>query len=306
MFHNTKQPQDSYIKKWTASLLRFLKKHPLRGYFLLVFGLIWLWMIPIYGFMQYWQGYVPFLIILSPSTMGLIMTAVAEGDSGLNRLLAKCLHWRVSVIWYVVALISTPVLFFITVFSMPEASAAFQMPRPSFIWSYFSALVLGLFRAPIIEELGWRGFALPRLQERYGALLGTFILGSLWALLHLPKWFLTPYGVIGNSLLETIVPFLKYEGSILGSAIIYTWIFNRSNGSIFLSMLFHASINETFSNFPNAFFPSLFPKDIVTHLFSQIGFIPLAILVILLTRGRLGYDYYYQTSHAQQIMQTIE
>jgi membrane protease YdiL (CAAX protease family) len=234
MQHDTKQTQDNRINKWTATAFEFLKRYPLWGYFILVFGLIWLWEIPIYGLIDYWDGYIYFMIIISPSVIGLFMTAVTEGNWGINRLLDRCLHWRVSVIWYFIALTSTPILFFITVFSMPETAKAFQMPNPSFILTYLSALANGMFRAPIIEELGWRGFALPRLQKRYGALVGTLILGSLWAFWHLPSWFLTPRAVIGNNLLETIVPFLMYEGSILGSAVIYTWIFNRSNGSIFL------------------------------------------------------------------------
>jgi len=295
MHHDTKQTQENYATKWTASVLEYLKRYPLRGYFLLVFGLIWLWEIPIYGLMDYWEGYIYFAIFISPSVIGLVMTAITEGTWGISHLLDRCLHWRVSVVWYLVALLSTPILFFITVFSIPKAANAFEIPSPYFIWTYLSALALGMFRAPIIEELGWRGFALPRLQERYGALLGTFVLGSLWALWHLPSWFLTPRAVIGNTLIETIVPFIQYEGSILGSAVLYTWIFNRTNGSIFLSMLLHASINVTFSQFPSAFFPSLYQPNTITHFFSQIGFLPLAILVIILTKGRLGYDYYRQT-----------
>jgi uncharacterized protein len=280
------------------SVMKFLKKHPLRGYFILVFGLVWLWEIPIYGLMDYWKGYILFMVIVSPSAVGIFMTAIVEGNLGISRLFEKCTHWRVGVIWYLVALFLTPALFFITVFSMPKAAAAFQMPSPSFILTYLSALAIGIFGAPLIEELGWRGFALPRLQERYGPLFGTLILGLLWAAWYLPSWFLTPRGIIGNNLLEASIPFLKYAGSILGSAIFYTWIFNRSNGSIFLSMLFHSSINVTFSNFPSAFFPSLFQPNTFTHLFSQIGFLPLAILVIIFTRGRLGYDYYYQPDSA--------
>jgi uncharacterized protein len=275
--------------------LKFLKKHPLRGYFLLVFGLVWSWVIPIYGFMDYRRGYILFMIIISPSMIGIIMTTITEGWIGVARLFDKCVHWRVNFIWYLIVFLSTPVLFFFTVLSRSDANTAFQIPNPSFIWTYLSALVLGVFRAPLTEELGWRGFALPRLQKHYGALLGTLILGSFWAFWHLPSWFLTNRAVIGNNFLETLVPFLKYEGSILGSAILYTWIFNRTKGSVFLSMLLHASINVTFAIFPNAFFPSLYPPDTNTRLFSEIGFIPFAILVIIFTKGRLGYDYYRQT-----------
>ena len=298
MSYGLDQAQNSNRWHWMKPILRFLKKHPLRAYFILVFGLVWLWEFPIYGLMDYWEGYIFFMIAISPSVIGLVMIAVTEGDWGIGRLIYRCTHWRVSIVWYFIALLSAPILFFITVFSVPNDAAAFQMPSASFIWTYLSALVVGFFGAPMLEEIGWRGFALSRLQHRYGALLGTCILGSLWAIWYAPSWFLTSRGVIGNNFLETLVPFLKYEGSILGSAIIYTWIFNHTNGSLFLSMLFHASINITFAKFPSAFFPSLFQPDTFTHLFSQIGFLPLAILLIILTRGRLGYNRYDQTTSA--------
>jgi membrane protease YdiL (CAAX protease family) len=294
--NDSKQTQVNSIRK-QAPVVGFLKQHPLWSYFLLVFGLAWLQESLIYGLINY-QGYVLFAVIFSPTAIGLVMTSISEGSLGISRLFDRCTRWRVSFAWYLLALLFTPALFFLTILSIPGAATAFQIPSLSFIWTYLSALALGIFRAPIREELGWRGFALPRLQEKFGPLFGTLILGSLWALWHLPK-FLTPReGVLGVGLLAISAPFLKYAGSILGSAIIYTWIFNRSNGSILLSMLFHASINVTFSIFPNAFLPSLFPPDTVTQLFSKIGFLPLAILVIILTRGRLGYDQYSQTKSA--------
>jgi len=276
------------------SIMEFLRKHSLSGYFILVFGLVWLWEIPMYGFMPYWEGYVLFLVIVSPSMIGLIMAYITQGSWGLSSLIAKCVHWRIGMIWYLIALLVTPVLFFVTVFSMSQARTAFQMPNPSFIWTYLSALAFGFFGTSIVEELGWRGFALPRLQQKYGPLIGTLILGVLWAIWYIPSWFLTSRGVQGNNLIETGVPFIQYAGSVLGSAFIYTWLFNRSNGSLLLSILFHSSLNVTFSLFPSAFFPSLFQPDTFTHLFSKIGFLPVAILVIIFTKGRLGYEYYQE------------
>lgn len=298
--NDPKQTQVNSLRK-QASVVGFLKQHPLWSYFLLVFGLAWLQDSIIYRLMNY-SGYALFAVILSPSAIGLVMTGITEGGPGISRLFDRCMHWRVSFTWYLLALLLTPALFFLTILSMPGATATFQIPSLSFIWTYLLALALGIFRAPIREELGWRGFALPRLQEKFGPLFGTFILGALWALWHLPLWLLTPgYGGAGNGLLGIGIPFLKYAGSVLGSAIIYTWLFNRSNGSLLLAMLFHASINVTFSNFAKAFFPALFSPDTVytaIPLFSRIGFLPLAFLVIIVTGARLGYNYYAKAKSA--------
>lgn len=85
------------------------------------------------------------------------------------------------------------------------------------------------------EELGWRGFALPRLQARMSALSASLILGLLWALWHLPL-----YLTAGHPLSEVF--FGWFLLSILADAILFTWIFNNTRGSLLVVLLFHASI----------------------------------------------------------------
>jgi membrane protease YdiL (CAAX protease family) len=88
------------------------------------------------------------------------------------------------------------------------------------------------FFANTCEEIGWRGFALPRLQKRYSALLATLIVGILWSFWHLPLVFL-----VGNPMSDS--PFLI----IVANAFIYTWIYNSTKGSILLVALFHGVLN---------------------------------------------------------------
>jgi uncharacterized protein len=174
------------------------------------------------------------------------------------------------------------------------------LPEPFLILKYGGFLILNLFSAPIIEEFGWRGFALPRLQERFGPLLGTLILGILGALWHLPLWLSNPeYHGAAADLIGISLPFffLRYTGSYIGAAIIYTWLYNRTNGSIFLPMLFHASINTTLFHFYEAFVPTLFPFYPTHLLYSKVGFGLLALLIIGITGGRLGYNYLQKNAY---------
>jgi uncharacterized protein len=275
-------------------MMIFLKRHPLLGFYILVISLsCFLVFIP-YRFID--SNFITQLIrlILSPSIVALLIIHITKGTSAVNKLIEKVLIWQTGVVWYLVALLSAPLLFFITIFSVPGAIDIFQLPEPHLILKYGFFLILNIFTAPLMEELGWRGFALPRLQERFGPLFGTLILGTLGALWHLPLWLSSPeYHGATADLIGISLPFLflRYTGSYMGAAIIYTWLYNRTNGSIFLPMLFHASINTTFSHFYEAFVPALFPFYPAHLLYSKIGFGLLGLLIIVITRARLGYDH---------------
>ena len=84
------------------------------------------------------------------------------------------------------------------------------------------------------EEPGWRGFALPELQRRYSPLLASLILAPIWAIWHLP--------LVGNEFPWPIVPVFLL--SLFGATFMLTWFFNRTNGSVLLPMLFHATVNS--------------------------------------------------------------
>ena len=108
--------------------------------------------------------------------------------------------------------------------ALPTAPAARELPE-RFI---FILLFIGLG-----EEPGWRGFALPRLQKTHSPLVASLILAPIWALWHLP--------LMGNEFPVAIIP--AFLISLLGGTLIQTWLFNRSKGSVFAQMLFHATVN---------------------------------------------------------------
>lgn len=181
-----------------------------------------------------------------------------------------------------------PTLALLGIAILPGALASFQGLPEHFAIVYLVTFVVIFFGGgPLGEEPGWRGFALPRLQGRHGPLWGTLFLGVLWVLWHLPD-FLTDAQRSGPGTdLVTLmtVNFPIFFLMVMAMAVVFTWVYNHTDGSIFLALLLHASIN-TFG-----ILQSLFTAPIVigTDLFMCISFVVPALLLIVLTRGRLGY-----------------
>ena len=291
---DTKPVQFKHSTISGSPALAFLRQHPLWGYFLLAFSLPWLWEFPAFmghtAVLRPWE--IPLAILLSPISAGLIMAWITEGRAGMGHLLIHCLQWRAGLQWYLVVLLFIPAILFLGILVMPGAIAAFRVPSPSFLLTYPLSFVLTLATAPLGEEPGWRGFALPRLQACHGPLLGTLILGSLWVLWHLPYWLFVPgWAGFGTGLLGFGVPFVKWAALIVAVTIVMTWVCNHSRGSVLLAILFHTSMNTTVApTVPATFFPMLLPPAI--PVFFMIGSVLAAILIIVATRGRLGYDQY--------------
>lgn len=268
-------------------LVQAMRRHPLLFYFLLAFAFTWVWVIPTTAI--YHQSMNGPWVIIGPTLAGFIMAGITEGRAGIVSLLRRCVLWRVNFKWYLVALLLIPAIFLVSVIAVPGVIAAFQVPNISWLLTYGATFAIAAGAAFSVEEVGWRGFALPRLQGRYGPLLGTLILGVLWGLWHLPlKVFLSGIGSFGVGFLG-VGDFLWWFGSIVAFAIIITWAFNHSRGSVLLAILFHATTNTTFGVFPNAFFPSLSSMSSMS-IAPEIGSIIAAVLIVVATRGRLGYQ----------------
>ncbi len=269
----------------------FLHDHPLTGYFLLAFGFSWAWEIPLFAIWH--QQILGPWVLVGPSLAGFVMAGIVEGRAGMMRLFRRVLIWRVAIRWYVVALLAPPVVWLVSAALMPGATTAFRMPSPAFLLTYIGAFTLAFLGAFWTEEFGWRGFAQPRIQVRYGPLLGTLILGALWALWHLPSWAFFPSATgAGTSFLSLTfaATMFGFACETVAFAIIIAWLFNYSRGSVLLAVLIHASANAGAGSFLSLF-PSLFPHPVIPTAY-EIGVIVIAVAVVLGTRGRLGYDRY--------------
>lgn len=172
-----------------------------------------------------------FLALFTPAAAALIITACVEGRAGVRALLARATIWRVGPHWYLIALGLPAVL------SLGASGLSLALGAPADVrFSELSALTLLLFVLVIGEELGWRGFALPRLQARYGPLGASAILGTLWATWHLPNQLIPGLEHYGDG-------FPAFALYVLPMTVLFTWLANRTGGSVLLAWLFHGAIN---------------------------------------------------------------
>lgn len=204
-----------------------IKDHPLPAYFVLAYLLTW--------------ALLPLLLLnLALGVMGLLMPAVAaivvagvsEGTDGVIQLLRPLLIWRVYPLWYGVAL-GLPILLSLLAVGVGGLWGwPVQMHTAE-----FTPLLLTVFVLVVGEEIGWRGFALPRLLQRYSPITASLLLGLLWAGWHLPM-FLIP----GSPMIE--LPFPAYGCWVVGLTLLFTWLYQQTGGSLLLATLFHGAVNS--------------------------------------------------------------
>jgi uncharacterized protein len=226
-------------------------------------------------------------ILLGPSVSAFIMTATIEGRAGIRRLLRRIVLWRVGLRWYLFAFIGVPLVMALGATLVPGGLASCQSLGPEYVLTYLVTFIpLLIMGGPLGEEIGWRGFALPRMQPLHGPLVGSIILGLLWGVWHLPEFMVPTWAdSSGGSGLLAIVKFCIFA---IAFGIVMTWVFNNTKGSVLMAVLVHASIDAPFLPFSVL----LGPAEVMNSLL--LGFGALALVVVALTRGRLGYEHYQQ------------
>jgi membrane protease YdiL (CAAX protease family) len=288
----------------SGKLRQFLQRYPLICYFVMAYGFSWIAWIP-YVFAQDGLGVLPVHLtqaglvpgaFIGPILAGFLMTGAMEGKPGVKHMLRRMVQWRVAWYWYLVPLVVVPALTLLGFMTLPGAKQALHPVFPQLFWIFPAALVLEIFTSGLAEEPGWRGFALPRLQKRFGPLLGTVILGMLWQCWHLPL-YLTEWG--RGAGMEQIS--LSVASSI-GISILITWVFNHTQGSLLMAILIHAALDAFGVTLLTSFFtPAWLEKN--SYLALLIGFGTFAILITVFTRGRLGYK---QTSVPTDITTVLD
>jgi membrane protease YdiL (CAAX protease family) len=182
---------------------------------------------------------------LSASLAGIILAAIEGRKAGVKELLRRALIWRVGLGWWVFVLFFPALLAVVTLYSARLFGA------PSVDWSAFppisnllSMLLLLTIFAGFGEEFGWRGFALPRLQKRYSALVSSLIVGVLWWLWHTPMFFIKGMGQYLMAQEFGFLPaFLGYGVFVISSAVTFAWLFNNTRGSVLIAAFYHGSMN---------------------------------------------------------------
>lgn len=266
-----------------------LRRHPLAGFFVLTFVLSWSWMVLALGVLKLPMMGVAGIVapFIGPTLSAFIMAAVTGGRPAVFRLLRGYVRWRVPPQWYVVAVLGWPAVTLLCVVVQPGALSAFRWPTAGFALGFLVVFaVIFVTGGPLGEEPGWRGFALPHLQRLFGPLPGSLLLGAVHGLWHLPVYLLVAgYNGAPPDLPGILLSFGKFVLTVTVGAVIITWIFNNTRESLLPVMLLHAA-NNAAGAIPPQLFPGLAADLEPVRLWSTIA---VALLIVVLTRGRLSY-----------------
>jgi membrane protease YdiL (CAAX protease family) len=188
----------------------------------------------------------PLLLIgvFAPSLVALALTVHANGRAGAAALLRPTLEWPPGAQWYVFALGYIVAL---------KLAAALLHRLLAGGWPPFGQEPLLLMAGAIVvstpvqagEEIGWRGYALPRLANSFGLPLASIVLGVIWACWHLPFFFIARSDTFGQC-------FPVYLLRVTAISVAMAWLYWRTNGSLLLTMILHAAVNNTKDIVPSA------------------------------------------------------
>ena len=233
----------------TSAPVAFIRRHAVLTYFVLAFAISWGGLLLTYGpgglTSSAWQSdpratLIGVALLAGPSVAGILLTGVASGRAGYRELLARLVRWRVGVGWYAVALLTAPLLAAATNFALAFFSPVFLPAVASADDKgllVLSGITLGLMIG-FFEELGWTGFAIPRLRLRYGVLSTGLIVGVVWG-----AWHFLPNLESGSfaAALPLSLLLARIFAWLPAFRLLMVWVYERT-GSLLLAMLMHASL----------------------------------------------------------------
>lgn len=223
-----------------------MHRRELTTFFVLVF--VWIWCVAAFVFLLPEQSARVFgpmsstnplflLAVWGPNIVAVALTAAWSGWAGVRTLVAKFTIWRVPLRWYVLLLVGFPLL------GAAAAALGGTLPSapifdraPGSLARMGSMLWMLLITGALGEELGWRGFALPRLLARRSPLVSSLSLGILWGLWHLPSFLASGTPQSGTSLPAFIL-------GAVGLSTLATWVFSKTRGSVWMAALLHFMAN---------------------------------------------------------------
>ena len=231
------------------SVRSFIKSHCVALYFLFTFALSWgcmAAMISPYSFpltVEESAAVGPFLyvgMLVGPSVSGLLMIGLVDGWEGYRGLLSRLTRWRLGVRWYAAAVFGTPMLASLVLFGLSLFSPVFT---PALITSSDKMSLIGMgvgvgLMVGVFEELGWSGFAVPKLRRSYSVLVTGVLVGLLWGLWHFPPFWEHDSFIVGMPLALLVARLFAWLPPF---RVLMVWVHDRT-GSLSLTMLMHGSL----------------------------------------------------------------
>lgn len=254
----------------------FIKNQPIWAFFVLACLISWpsgyIGLSEFQSLPSFLTTFLNYLAKFGPSLAGCIVVYTLSGRTGFRELIQSLLDFKAAPRWYAFALLG-PTLIWLGAIGVMVARGN---PVPIVEWGSAYFVVLYILKHFFLggglgEELGWRGFMLPRLQAKHHALTASLILGFAWGLWHGPKFFVANGGGVGTLLLFTVYTIVL--------AIVFTWVYNGTKGNLFIATLFHATMNAT-----NGFVIKLLPAvDEVqsSEIYVAAGWLIVAVAIIV-------------------------
>lgn len=236
-----------------ASIL--LRKHQIAVYFALVYGISWMCWVPVaLVSSKLLPVELPKPVMLGalaagicgPGLAALLLTGALEGKSGIRSLIKRLIPGQKIARWYL-AVLFLPLalgLASLGIFNILGGEATMPDFRdPVTLLLFPGMFIFQLTLGGSVEEIGWRGYALPRLLTGHSALMATIVLGGLWCLWHLPLFFIAGTG-------QSTMPFVLFALGSFPIAFTFTWFYIRTGGNLLIALLLHAAINTAMSALP--------------------------------------------------------
>ncbi len=230
-------------KEFMKTFRALAKENEVIGYFLLAYGFSWIVGVPLaleaQGVINVGLPFsLHYLYAYGPTLAALFITWLVNGQDGLKELFSRISKWRVKPIWWIIAF--SPLWLFALVAIVQRIIQGDWQDLNLLGQVHFlpqlnpvTALLLWIFTFGLGEEIGWRGFALPRLQRNRSALSASLILTILWALWHWPMFF---YNLDSSFIIGWLL-------SLAAGTIVFTWLYNSSRGSVLILILWHGSFD---------------------------------------------------------------
>ncbi|HMB62969.1 MAG TPA: type II CAAX endopeptidase family protein [Eudoraea sp.] len=220
-------------------------------FFVLSFAISWVLWSPFY----FSENVSEFWVLpgaWGPTLSAIILAFREGGRSGIKQLLRKLLIWKVSIRYYLFAILGLICIALVAVAvhvlsggKIPDISLILQGMGLSGDDAMLGIMLLPIFflvnmllGGPVAEELGWRGFAQPELQESYGPVRAGIVIGFLWSMWHLPLVIFLPKAIGG-------MPVVAYIPLMTAMGIVFSWLYNHTKGSVLLAIFLHGGMNFT-------------------------------------------------------------
>ncbi len=230
-----------------------IKKHSVLVYFVLTLIISWGSLLLVMGIggilgtVTVPEERIPLLyvgMLLGPTTAGLVMTGLTRGRLGFRDLFSKLRHWRVNIRWYLIATLTAPGLVAGALVVLSRFSSLYV---PGILTSSdkTSLVISGLFAGVLVgifEELGWTGFAIPKLRLKYGILATGLIVGFVWGLWHMPLF------IASARTSQEVAPLIKLSVLLFSFLpafrVLMVWVYDRTK-SLLVAMIMHMSQTAT-------------------------------------------------------------